>query len=94
MEAFLNIFYDFARDVGSVKDLLASFVSILKQVVERKLLEGSWIQMRILALLGVDDLRYCVGRLSSALLSMSIGLEGCIFSTVDCCVGREHCSMC
>ena len=38
--------------------------------------------LRILALLGVDDLRYCVGRLSSALLSMSIGLEGCIFSTL------------
>ena len=74
MEASLNIFHDFAReDVSSIKDLTASFVSILKQVVERKLprefdyhgIPAPWVQMkilRILALLGVDDLRYRVGR--------------------------------
>jgi AP-4 complex subunit epsilon-1 len=84
MEASLNIFYDFARENGSsVKDLTASFVSVLKQVVERKLprdfdyhgVPAPWIQLkilRILALLGVDDLRS----------------SECMYEVISLCMGK------
>ena len=84
MDACLNIFQDIARnDVREVKDLTSSFVAILKQVVEKKLprdfdyhgVPAPWIQMkilRILALLGVDDLK-CV-----RLIYLSVMLDRCI----------------
>mmetsp|Transcript_23757 Transcript_23757/g.62092 ORF Transcript_23757/g.62092 Transcript_23757/m.62092 type:complete len:1254 (+) Transcript_23757:47-3808(+) len=67
MAASLNIFYDMARkDATPFKDLVPSFVSILKQIIERRLprdfdyhkVPAPWMQiklLKLLALLGKDD---------------------------------------
>eukprot|EP00056_Hartaetosiga_gracilis_P012748 m.203964 g.203964 ORF g.203964 m.203964 type:complete len:1265 (+) comp13738_c0_seq1:100-3894(+) len=67
MAASLNLFYDMIKDDGhKYKDLVSSFVSILKQVIENRLpkefnyhrVPAPWVQMkllRILAILGADD---------------------------------------
>ena len=67
MAASLNIFYDMARaDAANYKDLVPTFVSILKQVIERRLpkdfdyhkVPAPWMQvklLKIMALLGADD---------------------------------------
>ena len=67
MAATLNIFYEISRtDVGMLKELTSSFVSILKQIVERRLsrdfdyhkVSAPWMQIKLLKLLsiiGADD---------------------------------------
>eukprot|EP00040_Diaphanoeca_grandis_P011727 m.60127 g.60127 ORF g.60127 m.60127 type:complete len:1231 (-) comp22804_c1_seq1:183-3875(-) len=67
MAAALNVFYDLCRDNAmEYKDLVSTFVSILKQVIERRLpkdfdyhkVPAPWMQvklLKILALLGEDD---------------------------------------
>eukprot|EP00035_Acanthoeca_spectabilis_P034808 m.31001 g.31001 ORF g.31001 m.31001 type:complete len:1232 (-) comp6877_c0_seq1:65-3760(-) len=67
MAASLNIFYDMSRrDATPFKDLVPSFVSILKQIIERRLprdfdyhkVPAPWMQiklLKLLALLGKDD---------------------------------------
>ena len=67
MGASLHIFHDLVKaDAGAYKDLVASFVSILKQITEHRLprdfdyhrIPAPWVQMkllRILALLGHAD---------------------------------------
>jgi len=62
MGASLHILYEFCKsNPSSCKDLVASFVSILKQITENRLprdfdyhrLPAPWIQIRLLSILGV-----------------------------------------
>lgn len=72
MCASLNLLYDMAlADPAAFKDLTSSFVSILKQIIEHRLVRefdyhkvpAPWMQvklLKVLAILGADDQRYAI----------------------------------